>query len=90
MAPNGVLRAKIKVGSIVEGKNSSRPDGEAVKTNEQIFAHGVYSEDPASENKKWATATPSLSLNMQIDNPGAFDKLEAGKEYYLDFIPVEP
>lgn len=83
------LRAKIKIGNIIEGKNSSRPDGEIVKTNEQISAFGVYSEDPNSENRKWATATPSLNLNMQIDNPQAFGKLEVNKEYYIDFIPVE-
>lgn len=83
MAPNTVLRAKIQVGAVQEHGTTTE------KYSEGIFASAVYSPDPESENGKWSQATPSLQLNMTISNPGAFGKLEQGKEYYLDFIPVE-
>ncbi len=36
-------------------------------------------------NRAW---TPQFDLNMSISNPGAWDKLKPGEEYYIDFIPV--
>lgn len=80
---NPIIRAKITVGSVIEN------GGTAEKYSESISAIAVYSEDKNSENYSFSIATPSLSLNMTITNPGAFGKLEQGKEYYLDFIPVE-
>ena len=76
-----MIRAKIKIDSV-------RPDGDP-KTGEQIHGAAIYSSDKTTENYSFSVATPSLSLQMYISNPGAFDKLEQGKEYYLDFIPVE-
>lgn len=86
---NAVIRAKVKVGYLLEGKSFNEETKEVTKNNEQITCHGVYDSDPESENHRWSTATPALNLTMQINNPGAFDKLVQGKEYYLDFIPVE-
>ena len=80
---NPVLRAKISVNV----QKSKDPNGN--QTAEQINGTAVYSPDPESENGQFSLATPYLSLNMNINNPKAFDKLENGKEYYLDFIPVE-
>lgn len=42
-------------------------------------------------NKDWADATPQLELSMGIKNPLAGDVFEKalGKEFYLDFTPVE-
>ncbi len=77
---NAVIRAKIKITNVIEHNDP--------KSFEQISADAVYSDDKTSENYSFSVATPSLSLNMGISNPGAFDKLIAGKEYYLDFIPV--
>ena len=45
--------------------------------------------DESEENKSWSKWTPSAHLSMSITNPAAFDKFEEGKEYFLDFIPVE-
>ena len=80
-----VTRCKVRVGSVIEHKRQDTGE----KYQEQISIYGVYSDDPNSENKKWATATPAFNLNMTIDNPGAFDKLKTGQDFYLDFIPVE-
>lgn len=54
----------------------------------QVNFHAVYSEDLASENKKWADATPTANLNMVINNPDAAKQFIAGQEYYVDFTPV--
>lgn len=79
-----VIRAKIKLSNI-------NRTGTEEQSNEQeyIAAHAVYDSNPDSENNQWSKWTPALSLNMTINNPSALGKLEQGKEYYLDFIPVE-
>lgn len=41
------------------------------------------------ENESWAKYTPCGDLTMSIDNPEAYDAFELGKEYFLDFTPVE-
>lgn len=46
----------------------------------------VYDQN-VPEDKRYAQATPSGSLQMQVDNPGV--SFEPGKDYYLDFTPVE-
>jgi hypothetical protein len=79
---NAVTRCKVRVGSVIESEFQGK------KNRETISIYGVYSDDPNSENRKWAQATPAFNLSMVIDNPGAFDKLKTGQEYYLDFIPV--
>ncbi|HEX8249017.1 MAG TPA: hypothetical protein VF599_12640 [Pyrinomonadaceae bacterium] len=79
-----ILRAKIRVGVIQDNGTTATE-----KTFESISAHGVYSEDPSSENKSFAKATPSLTLTMQIDNPKAFGFWEEGAEYYLDITRAE-
>jgi hypothetical protein len=86
---SAVIRAKVRVGYLLEGKSFDEKTNEVKKHNEQITLHGVYDPDPESENAKWCTATPALNLTMQINNPGAFDKLKTGKEYFLDFVEVE-
>ncbi len=88
---NATIRAKIKIDWVKESRNTaSTPGGtEGAKVGEQISAGAVYSEDKTSENYSFSVATPSLNLGMYISNPSAFDKLITGKEYYLDFIPVE-
>jgi len=40
-------------------------------------------------NEQWSSATPSGKLEICISNPVAVDALELGKEYYIDFVPVE-
>ena len=39
------------------------------------------------EDQRFAKATPSGSLEMQVDNPSAY--FTAGAFYYLDFEPVD-
>lgn len=84
-----VIRAKVRVYSVMEGKSYDEETKEVVKNSEQISLGGVYDADPESENFKWSQATPALNLTIHINNPGSFDRLQQGKDYYLDFIPVD-
>jgi hypothetical protein len=42
--------------------------------------------DPA--NKSWATATPCGTVELQINNPEAFDQLKVGAYFFVDFTPA--
>ncbi|MFM9595768.1 hypothetical protein ACKI1J_24090 [Streptomyces scabiei] len=39
------------------------------------------------EDERYALATPSGTLQIQVDNPAV--SFEPGKDYYLDFTPAE-
>ena len=71
-----MIRAKMYVSEIEKQGNS-----EVVK----LWAVTSGSE----ENKSFATATPSASVSMSIDNPSAQGKFQKGKEYYVDFTPAD-
>jgi hypothetical protein len=49
--------------------------------------NAVYGNGEA--NKDWSKWTPSGYMSMVITNPSAFDQFSIGKEFYLDFTPVE-
>lgn len=49
----------------------------------------VYGGSSNAEDNQFSQATPHGTLEMTISNPAAFDFLEPGKAYYLDFTPVE-
>jgi len=55
--------------------------------NEHVYLSAVY--DNGKANKEWSEATPAGSLDMVISNPDAKGQFVAGKEYFLDFTPVE-
>lgn len=40
------------------------------------------------EDQRFAKATPTGSLEMQVDNPAALEQFALGGDYYLDFTPV--
>lgn len=89
---SAVLRVKVKVNSLLNVtvyKQDEVVNLEQDKQSERITADAVYSDDPNSENKQWSQWTPYFHLTMDINNPSAWNKLEKGKEYYIDFIPVE-
>lgn len=45
-------------------------------------------DDSVPEDQRYARYTPSGELRIQVDNPAV--SFEPGKQYYLDFTPVEP
>lgn len=40
------------------------------------------------ENKTWAKYTPAGSIELQIDNPPAYDAFVLGQSYFVDFTPA--
>lgn len=40
------------------------------------------------ENKTWAKYTPSGSIELQIDNPNAYEAFVLGQTYFVDFRPA--
>lgn len=43
----------------------------------------------SEENKTFWKYTPAGSISLSITNPDAVSQFEAGKEYYVDFTPVD-
>ena len=78
------LRAKF----VVQDVNRSI-DGAGQSSQEHVRLRPVYSSDPESENAQWSKWTPAGSIELHINNPGAFGKLPLGKEFYVDFIAAE-
>lgn len=76
-----VLRCKLKVESV----QSLPTAGE--KTQENVSLRAVY--DGSEDNKQWSKWTPAAQFTLTITNPGAFDKLPVGKEFFVDFTPTE-
>lgn len=69
------IRAKMTVNSVVN-------DGH----NEAVTMCAV--SDGSEENKSFATATPSASVSISINNPAAQGFLVKGKNFYVDFTPA--
>jgi len=42
------------------------------------------------EDRRFAKATPSGTIQLYIDNPPASDQLTIGKFFYVDFTEVPP
>lgn len=76
------VRAKMRVNSITK-------TGDAKKPQVQVQLGAVYSNDPESENRSFANATPSGELKLSIDagRPAA-TMFELQGEYYVDITPV--
>lgn len=73
-------RAKFRCNSVTSFGGDSK----------KVALSPVYpGQDASDEDKAFWTATPSGSLEMQIDNPNAAVIFEAGKTYYVDISPAE-
>lgn len=81
----GSVRAKFRVWNVAAG--SLDAEGKPYSMRVQLSA--VYDPNPESENHTFWRATPSATIDMYIDNRAAFDAFESGKEYVVDFTPVE-
>ena len=73
-----MIRAKMQVSSITLNGYS-----------ETAKLHAVYSGDKNSEDNTYAKATPSATMDIQIDNPNAQGKLKPGMKVYVDFTVAE-
>lgn len=74
------IRAKFRCASEIRKKWG--PDAH---TRSYEFTAMYDAETP--EDQRYAKATPSGSLTIQVDNPAV--TFEPGKSYYLDFTPAD-
>lgn len=72
------VRAKFKC----ETKGSEEEGNEG-----NLTLHAVVGG--SEENEEFFRYTPFGMIQMGVLNPSAFAQFELGKEYYVDFIPVE-
>lgn len=82
------VRAKFRCISVTT-QEGSRPsaDGKTYETCPALtvkFA-AVYGNDQNHENRKFWSATPSGTIEMQVMNQDAAKQFQYGKEYYVDF-----
>jgi len=77
------MRAKMKVSRV-----------ESFETYQNLTFRAVcksdgYPADGSDENNSFAKWTPTAALNMTVNNPDLFGKINEGEEYYLDFTKAE-
>jgi hypothetical protein len=73
------VRAKFRCHSVEQF--STAPGGP------RTYRFGAMYDPAVPEDQRYAKYTPSGELRIQVDNPAV--AFEPGKEYYLDFTPVE-
>lgn len=49
----------------------------------------AVSYEGSDENKQFFASTPNGQIRLTMTNPAVFEKFAQGKEYYVDFTPVE-
>jgi hypothetical protein len=78
-----ILRCKMRVQTVTHTLNS---DGSTESERVELGAVSSGSD----ENKQFSKWTPCANFNITINNPGAFNKLSKGFEFYVDFTPTTP
>ncbi|MFJ1255989.1 hypothetical protein [Cupriavidus sp. CuC1] len=74
------VRAKLQLQSVT----SHAWSGDA-----KTLKFGVQYDSTIPEDQKFCKATPSGSIEIQVDNPAAVAQFELGKSYYVDFTPAQ-
>jgi hypothetical protein len=74
-----MIRAKFVVNSIERSRYAN---------SDTIRMLAIY-DDSTAENRRFSKATPSGKLEMIISVPEALSEFELGREFYLDFTPVD-
>jgi hypothetical protein len=75
-----MIRAKFRVMSIIE-----HADNASARTIKMM----PYYDDSIPEDRRFSQATPSGELSMYVNNPAAIAELRIGRQFYLDFVPVD-
>lgn len=58
-------------------------------TMERVVFSAEYDTANIPEDQRYATATPSGRIEMNVDSPGALAQFTLGQKFYVDFTPVE-
>ena len=81
------MRAKVRVGSVVQFTNINDE-----VSSENITFYGVskprYDDDGLDDDNTYAKFSPTLRIDITIQNPNLFGKYEIDQQYYIDFTPV--
>lgn len=84
-----MVRAKFNLTHIREQRLCFSKDPRPQDGIEQKFlCFQTCYDDSIPEDERFQKATPSGSIEMQVDNPEALKQLEIGKSYYVDFTQV--
>lgn len=74
------VRAKFRVVSVTQHDGSDK--ARTIKLQPRY-------DDTIPEDQRFHQATPSGEMSMYVTNPAAIEQLSLGKDFYLDFTPVE-
>ncbi len=77
-----MVRAKFKLTTI-----TTTEYGKGVGSSKKLRFDTVY-DKAIPEDCSFSTATPSGTIEMQVDNPAALEQLKIGQSFYVDFTPV--
>ncbi len=72
------VRAKFRLVSITEHAD----------WNAKTLKFQALYDDSIPEDRRFAAATPTGTLEMTVDNPSALERFKLGEYYYLDSSPV--
>lgn len=79
-----MVRAKFAVTNVITTAWGAAPG----QSTSKVVLEPRYDES-IPEDERFQKATPSGRIEMQIDNPVAVAQLVPGKQFYVDFTPVE-
>ncbi|MGW9025934.1 hypothetical protein ACWGQ5_17360 [Streptomyces sp. NPDC055722] len=71
----------------VKRYTGAAPEPTGVMTWPRTYRFTATYDTSVPEDQRYAQATPSGSLHIQVDNPNVV--FEPGQSYYLDFTPVD-
>lgn len=77
---DSMVRAKFRV---VEHRENAWFKGQKTIVFEAVYDQSV------PEDQRYASATPSGRIEMQVNNPAAIAVFELGRSFYLDFTPTD-
>jgi len=93
--PTPVMRAKMVVASVTEGKGYAPIGQEPEKVSERLQLNAVgmgkpYAQDgTGDEDNTFSRWTPCASLDMQVQNPALWGQFKPGDKLYVDFTPAD-
>jgi hypothetical protein len=81
-----MIRAKMLCSAM--RTSAARPADATAPHWSRVYEFAAAYDQYVPEDQRYATATPSASMTITVDNPAA--QFEVGQHYYLDFTPIEP
>lgn len=77
-------RALFYVGDVLERIGSDgKAEGRIIRLN------AAYDPNPESPNYTYWKASPTGQIEMTVNNPAGYEVFVRGKQYWIDFTPVE-